>query len=359
MLTRRHFFTAAGAALAAPALADDPKDEAVNGAKDMITAEAQKAIDRGLAYLAQAQKPDGSWGDRQYVGNVAVVSLAGLAFMAGGHQPGRGHYGKVVEKALDYVMSKEAKDQGRTPGYLCHNSTQFGGMYSHGFGALFLAEAYGMAPKPVQKRLRDTLERAVKLIVDSQNKDGGWRYNPRPETADVSVTICQIMALRSARNAGLTVPKATVERCIKYVRSCQNPDDGGFSYMAHQRGQSAFARSAAGVCALYCAGVYEGKDIEKGLDYLRRPRPNNGFGRMGRDEMHYYYGQYYAAQAMWTAGGDYWKEWFPAVREELLSRVRFQATGVWGDAQTCTDYATAMACIILQIPNNYLPILQM
>jgi len=79
---------------------------------------------------------------------------------------------------------------------------------------------------------------------------------------------------------------------------------------------------------------------------------------MGRDEMHYYYGQYYAAQAMWTAGGDYWKEWFPAAREELLSRIRFQANGVWVDPQTCTDYATAMACIILQIPNNYLPIMQ-
>jgi hypothetical protein len=359
MFTRRRFLAAAGFTLAAPLFADDAKDDAVNAAKDMITPDAQNAIDRGLVYLQAHQHPDGSWGDRTtYAGNVAIVSLAGLAFMAGGHQPGRGKYGKVVEKALEYVMSKEAKDMNHTPGYLCHNSTQFGGMYSHGFGTLFLGEAYGMVPKPMQKRVRETLERAVTVIVNSQNDAGGWRYDPRKATADVSVTICQIMALRSARNAGLTVPKSVVELCIKYVRSCQN-EDGGFSYMAHQHGQSAFARSAAGVCALYCAGVYEGKEIDKGLAYLRQVRPNhNGFGRMQGVDMHYYYGQYYAAQAMWTAGGEYWKEWFPAIREELLQRTRFSPSSVWTDTSAGTDYATAMACIILQIPNNYLPILQ-
>ena len=76
----------------------------------------------------------------------------------------------------------------------------------------------------------------------------------------------------------------------------------------------------------------------------------------GGDEMHYYYGHYYAAQAMWTAGGDFWKQWFPAIREDLLPRSR--RDGGWTDNQVGTDYGTAMACIILQIPNNYLPILQ-
>src|SRR5258708_6768256 len=119
MFTRRHFLAATGITLAAPLFADDTKDEAVNATKDMITPEAQKAIDRGLAYLAQSQRADGSWGGERstYNGNVAIASLAGLAFMAGGHQPGRGKYGRVVEKALEYVMSKEAKDMNHTAGY--------------------------------------------------------------------------------------------------------------------------------------------------------------------------------------------------------------------------------------------------
>ena len=59
---------------------------------------------------------------------------------------------------------------------------------------------------------------------------------------------------------------------------------------------------------------------------------------------------------MWTAGGEHWSRWFPAIRDELLARAR-QSGGAWSDPQG-TAYATAMALIILQLPNNYLPILQ-
>ena len=61
---------------------------------------------------------------------------------------------------------------------------------------------------------------------------------------------------------------------------------------------------------------------------------------------------------MWTAGGKYWSQWFPAVRDELLANRRDKAGGGWTDIGVSNHYGTAMACIILQIPNNYLPILQ-
>ena len=100
-------------------------------------------------------------------------------------------------------------------------------MYSHGFGTLFLAEAYGMTHRP---EIREKLQKAVRLIIDTQNIEGGWRYQPVKHDADLSVTICQINALRAARNAGLFVPKETVDACIDYVKRSQNPD-GGFRYM--------------------------------------------------------------------------------------------------------------------------------
>ena len=116
----------------------------------------------------------------------------------------------------------------------------------------------------------------------------------------------------------------------------------------------AFARTAAGVCALYSAGIYQDPQIKEGLDYLRKPanRPAP-FGRA--PDPHYFYGHYYAVQAMWTAGGDAWTEWYPSIREELLGRQT--SNGSWIDS-VCSHYATAMACIILQVPNQYLPILQ-
>jgi rhamnogalacturonyl hydrolase YesR len=263
---------------------------------------------------------------------------------------------------LDYLIRNQ-KDS--PPGYLyVQSGSGFGAMYSHGFGTLFLAEAYGMvSDKKQQKRVRDALQRAVDLILKAQNKvQGGWRYDTDGSSADVSVTICQIMALRSARNAGIKVPKSAVDRCVEYVKKCQN-DDGGFNYMLGNRNGSMFPRSAAGLCALYCAGIYEGREVDRALDYLMRFKPSGrqqgGFGGRGAmGELHYFYGHYYAAQAMWTAGGKYWQEWFPAIREELLARSRNSGAGVWADNAVCTDYGTAMACIVLQIPNNYLPIMQ-
>jgi len=323
-------------------------------AKDMITPAAQRCIERGLEYLARCQDQAGGFGERQYRGNVAITSLAGLAMMAGGHQPNRGQYGKVVTDALQFVLAREDR---REPGFFHNpNASTHGPMYEHGFGALFLAEVHGMVGnKELRQETREKLKRAIDLIVKSQNGEGGWRYQPKARDADISVTICQIMALRAARNAGIYVPKSTVDKCIEYVKACQD-QGGGFRYMK-QGGPPAFARTAAGLVALYSAGVYKGLEVERALRYLMQFKPNQAFPRQGVHDLHYFYGHYYAAQAMWTAGGTHWQEWYPAIREELISRAGMRNDGGWNDS-ICSHYGTAMACIILQIPNNYLPILQ-
>lgn len=341
------------------------KDAAPLKNASLVTREAQLAIDQGLAYLARNQHFDGSFGTGRFQGDIAVTSLSALALMAAGNQPNRGKYGRNVTRALEYVLSRETPFFfGRpTPGFLCARNQVQGPMYGHGFGTLFLAEAYGMVhSRGLRKRLSATLRRAVKLIVSAQNREGGWRYRPFPENADISVTVCQIMALRAARNAGISVPRHTVDRCIQYVKDCQNfSGDGGFRYM-RQGGGTGFARTAAGVTALFSAGKYKGPEVEKGLAYLRRCRPGGIAPRRPFDpfdrgeDLHFYYGHYYAVQAMWTAGGRYWQEWYPAIRQELLRRRR--ADGSWYDGRICPHYCTAMACIILQMPNNYLPIFQ-
>ena len=313
------------------------------GAAEQITPETQRAIDEGLAYLAGHQNADGSYGTGAYRGNVAVTSLAALAMMASGSSPGRGPYGAQIDRALLYVM-----DNTSPSGFISlPNSATHGPMYGHGFGALFLAEAYGMTRRA---EIREKLEKAVRLIVDSQNGEGGWRYQPIRADADLSVTICQINALRAARNAGIFVPKETVEACIRYVKQAQNPD-GGFRYML-SGGASAFPRSAAGVVALYSASVYDSKEVDAGIRYLKQYMPEIKFGQR---YSHYFYGHYYAAQAMWIRGGDDWNQWYPAIRDELVSK--HTAQGSWSDS-IGSEYGTAMALIILQMPNNYLPIFQ-
>jgi hypothetical protein len=329
---------------------------------DFITAETQTAIDRGLAHLAQAQGADGSFGDRGGGTVSGITGLCGLALLGAGNQPGRGKYGKHVSRTVDYVLSLGG---GREDGYL---TTGFGGfglqpsaMYSHGFAGLFLAEVCGMIPDAArQKRVREKLERATDFAVRAQGRDGGWRYDPHPTDSDVSVTVAIMMALRAARNAGVFVRKTTIRRGAEFIRLCQ-ANEGGFSYFKRQ-GYAAFARSAAAVVGLYSASIPEDEEvnaraIDRGLGYLRQYVPTRQFTQREVPANHYYYGQYYAALAMWSAGGDYWRAWFPAIRDELLNRARVNG-GSWTDAIHGSAYATAMSLIILQLPNNYLPILQ-
>lgn len=310
-----------------------------------MTDEAERAIERGFAFLLSQQATDGSFGLSRYEGEVGISSLGCLALMADGHVPGRGEYGEAVERGLDFIL-----DHINETGFIVGRTTSHGPMYGHGFATLFLGEVYGM--NPTDERVRDALVRAVQLIINSQNEEGGWRYYPVPFDADISVTIAQIMALRSARNAGIKVPKETIDRAVEYVRNCQNAD-GGFRYMIGTGG-SAWPRTAAGVASLFYAGIHEDQAIDRGVEYLMRNALPGAANRTG--EAHYYYGHYYAVQAMYLAGGASWERWWPAIRDELIDSQA--ANGAWPDHYANGAYATAMSLIILQMPKRYLPIFQ-
>jgi hypothetical protein len=300
----------------------------------------EAAVKKALKYLANTQNEDGSWGDSRYSSDVAIVGLCALAFMSAGHQPDRGPYGQVLRKAADYL----AKHSQRTG--LIYNPAAAAGppMYGHGFATLALAELYGMTRRT---DLRDRLEKAVSLILSTQNAEGGWRYQPRVADADISVVICQIMALRAAANAGVPVPKETTDRAIAYVKLCANNSDGGFSYMPTNRG-SGQARTGAGVLALIVMGQRNAEECKRGLEYLLTKPPGSRDG-------HVFYALYYCTQACYQAGGKYWTYWYPRASEYLLTTQRSDGSWYDGPGQA---YATAMGVLALQVPASLLPIYQ-
>jgi hypothetical protein len=325
-----------------PPLALDSQTTTVGGGplKDEITPDLRARVQKGLDFLAKNLNTDGSinsaGGD-----SAAIMALAGIAFVADGNLPNDGPYGKEVDKILDFEL-KNCQESGLI------TSQNYGSpMYGHGFATLFLAEVYGMSPR---QDLKEKLQAAIRLIVTTQNPEGGWRYQPVPNDADISVTICQVMALRAARNAGIKVPKITIDRAIDYVKKSQEPD-GGFAYMLTSRG-SAFPRSAAGVACLYYAGLYGAPEIVKGVKYLMERLPGNA---ENANDYHYYYGNYYATQALFMTGGDDWAKFWPDLRSDVSKKQL--ANGSWAD-QNGPVYATAMALIMLQVPNRLLPILQ-
>jgi hypothetical protein len=130
-----------------------------------------------------------------------------------------------------------------------------------------------------------------------------------------------------------------------------------------------FPLTAAGLVALHSCGCYEGDRVLAGRQFLRRFRPDLRDSSPVPAE-HYLYGHYYAAQALRQLGGAEWSAWYAAIRDELCRGtsegkgrdserpVMHQADGSWKDHHFGTHYGTAMACIILQLPRNLLPILQ-
>ena len=82
--------------------------------------------------------------------------------------------------------------------------------------------------------------------------------------------------------------------------------DGGFSYMLQAAaGGSAFPRSAAGVSRSITQASLKATTSSAGSNTCNASRP--AISRRPANA-HYFYGQYYAVQAMFLAGGDYWAE---------------------------------------------------
>src|SRR5579864_1232220 len=139
---------------------------------EFVTPATQQAINRGLDFLAASQNDDGSLGSGStYRRHVAVTALAGIAFLSAGNTPNRGKYGRHGEKAVQYILAcTDSTGLISAPEHRQHNP-----MYGHGFATLFLAEVYGMTQRP---DVKEKLQNAIRLIVTTQNPEGGWRYQP-------------------------------------------------------------------------------------------------------------------------------------------------------------------------------------
>lgn len=316
-----------------------------------VDEKTDQVIKGALKWLASKQAPNGAWGstDMEMQHPIAMTGYALMAFQAAGQLPGEGEYGKQVSLGMQYLLDSIATDG------LMGNKNNGQYMYGHGVATIALAELYGQTKSPTA---RVKLDKIVRVIVSSQNNEGGWRYRPIAYQADISVTVLQVVGLRAAKNAGLDVPQSTIDRAVDYVKKCYHADSGGFSY---QPGQSpGFARTAAALYSLQVCGLYDDPMVKAGSDYLFK------HFKESRSEW-FTYGNFYAAPAQYMRGGETWEKWYGLLKEALVKKATVKGDiAFWDPNETQLDggrsvgpvYATSVYAMILAMPYHYIPLYQ-
>ena len=297
---------------------------------DPIPPEVESTYQRGLEFLMQSQQSNGSF-TGQNGAELGVVGMAVLAMLAHGDDPNFGPYAASIKKGLDFIV-KKANPQN---GYLGTS------MYNHGFATLALAEAYGSVDDP---RLGPALKKAVDLILKSQatNPMGAWRYAPTSRDADTTVSGAQMVALFAARNAGIEVPEAAIEKGLQfYTRTMSGT--GGFGYTSPT--SSSPPRSAIGTLVFALAKRKDAKEFQGGYHNMREVN--------AQASRYMFYYLYYASQAYFHADMNAWREW-NAINIKRLASIQNE-NGSW-PGSSGPVFSSSAALLSLAVNYRFLPI---
>ena len=359
---------AAVACLTPPAVGQERKAAVVDQKK------VDESVAKGLEYLRKNQSADGSWSSQGGMYPTTMTGMAGLALLMEGSTCREGKYAVPISKAVDWYL-KRSQSNGLlgTPSNPSEGSRY---TYGHGFGMLFLACVYGEEEDPAtRKKLETLLKKAVDFSCKAVTKHGGWGYVSAADGNgfdEGSTTVTQLQALRACRNAGIPVPKETIDNAIKYLKMCTTPRGGliyNYSAGGAQNGSECPAITAA-ACASACStGMYKDKYFAMWVKYCKDSVYRN-FGSNGHDE----YSNLYFGQVMYVLGDDRYVDLIDkeakadAMRWSDYKKMAFgnylrtqggdggwQPGGGWGVGPI---FATSTALILMQLEKELVPFYQ-
>ncbi len=307
----------------------------------------QRAVSRGLDWLAGHQSNRGNWTANQGTYPTAMTGMAGIALLSEGLTTTQGKYARNLRLAVDYLV-----DRSRSNGLIGDPNQDAQYTYGHGFAMLFLSQVLGEEEDADRReQLVDVLTRAVRFTGEAQTPAGGWGYVSAKDGGgfdEGSTTITQVQGLRGCRNAGIPVPKEVIDKAIGYIHKCTLPD-GAVQYNS-KGGGGRPAISAAAIACLYNAGEYDSEFVPKMKSYCNKTLSNvshDGFG-------HWHYTHYYYAQVCYREGGKTWEEYRKKVFDKILHEAG--SDGSWVQGFVGPVYSTAINLTILQLENAALPI---
>jgi hypothetical protein len=316
-------------------------------------ATTEEAVLRGLQWLKQQQRSDGSWSMNGPYSNGAGVenvcsatSMALLAFQGHGSTHKEGDFKDVVAKGWDAMLKMQNAD-----GDFVRESALHQRLYAQAQATMAVCEIYGMTKDP---KFKGPAQKAIDFAHKAQSPEGGWRYEPNID-ADVSVTGWYVMALQSAMMAGLEAQSPTLDKISAYLDRCASENGARYAYQPG-RSETVVMTAEGLLCRQYLGWKHDDERMRRGVDYLLMNQINYG------DENVYYW--YYATQVLHHMGGKDWDKWNAIMRQQVPEhQVKTGAEkGSWSPSDDRWGvragrlYTTCLSIYMLEVYYRHLPI---
>lgn len=324
------------------------------------TASTQRAVMMALRWLQRNQTSQGMWRltgpytDGSRIENrEAATGLALLAFQGAGYTPTgdlQHDFTKVTSRAWKSLLRKQSPEGIFFQGAGRHN----GQLYTQAICTIAICELYGMTR---DSRYREPAQRAIDYALRIQAAEGGWRYTPGSDS-DLSVTGWFVMALQSARMAGLEVPTPALQKISRFLDSVSYSGGSSYGYHAQHRGATASMTAEGLLCRQYLGWSQDDNRLRRGANFL-----NNNLPSWERNERDVYY-WYYATQVCHHMEGRYWRIWNDRMKvvlpdnqvQEGKERGSWEPKGdEWG-VQAGRLFTTCLSTFMLEVYYRHLPI---
>jgi hypothetical protein len=339
----------------------------------------EQAIKSGLEWLKRQQKTGGNWqlhtgypdaGYSVLRTDTGATALALLAFLGDGHTQNDGDYQETVRKGLKWLRGIQKPDGDY------HDHTELGrqtAFYAHSQATIAICEAYALTG---DTELAASAELAIQFLLNSQHPlEGGWRYQPQEKDSmgDLSVTGWGLMALNTARMAGIEVPPEAFGRVSFFLDQVATRDGALYRYLpSDPTGKASRAMTACGLLGRQWLGwSRDDPAMVEGVDWLLRPE----FAPQWSDGKRNVYEWYYVAQTLHNLGGERYKLWFGNVQNLIVDSQKRRGSrkapddvaGSWSPVEPSGSldeyankagrlYMTAMCLLVLETPVRHAPI---
>jgi len=286
------------------------------------TALTEQAVEQGLLWLARNQRKDGSWSLKgPYTGGavtednpVAATAMALLAFQGAGNTHLEGSFKSNVARGWNWLLKQQD-----SAGNFYHAGPSTHIFYANGQCGIAICELYAMSK---DAKLREPAEKAIGYLIRCQGPAGGWRYSPGGDS-DVSVTGWIVMALQSARMAGLEVPSEVFGKIGRFLDTVAHHDGSQYGYRPFENEPRLSMTAEALLCRQYLGWARNDKRLVEGVRHITE----NLINYEQADE--YYW--YYATQVCHHMEGEHWKKWNGVMRQAIPEKQvkRGREAGSW------------------------------